>query len=152
MDSTGTFPTTQIYVASSWRNTEQPRVVKALRSAGYGVYDFKDEGFAFSDVPLPFSHQHESLENNEYLDLIAHPMCDEGYQRDMNALFNADIVVLVLPCERDAHLELGWAVGAGKQTHILLDNPTKASLMYKMVDFLHPSLEDLLVVLGEADG
>ncbi|AEK07523.1 hypothetical protein SEND513_79 [Mycobacterium phage Send513] len=148
----GMFPTPHVYVASSWRNQFQPNVVQALRAAGYAVYDFKnpngEKGFAWSDI---VDDNHDSVSTTEYLDIIAHPLADKGFQRDMNALFASDIVVLVLPCERDAHLELGWAVGAGKQTHILLDNPCKASLMYKMVDFIHPTLEDLLVTLGDAD-
>ena len=32
----------KIYVASSWRNREQPSVVKALREAGHEVYDFRN--------------------------------------------------------------------------------------------------------------
>jgi DNA (cytosine-5)-methyltransferase 1 len=45
----------KIYVASSWRNEQQPEVVKALRDAGHEVYDFRnpsetDKGFAWSDI------------------------------------------------------------------------------------------------------
>ena len=34
----------KIYVASSWRNPEQPEVVTALRSLSYEVYDFRNPG------------------------------------------------------------------------------------------------------------
>lgn len=30
----------KVYVASSWRNSYQPEVVKALRLSGHDVYDF----------------------------------------------------------------------------------------------------------------
>jgi hypothetical protein len=34
----------KIYVASSWRNTYQPEVVRRLREMGHQVYDFKGAG------------------------------------------------------------------------------------------------------------
>lgn len=74
----------------------------------------------------------------EYLRMIAHE----------RALVAADAVVMVLPCGKSAHLELGWAVGRGKRTAILLDDPVEPELMYKMVDYLSLSLHDLLGWLG----
>jgi hypothetical protein len=45
----------KIYVASSWRNKEQPYVVEALKMAGHHVYDFRhpianDDGFHWSEI------------------------------------------------------------------------------------------------------
>lgn len=34
--------TRRIYVASSWRCVEQPRIVALLRGAGHEVYDFRN--------------------------------------------------------------------------------------------------------------
>lgn len=59
----------------------------------------------------------------------------------------ADTFVLVLPCGRSAHLELGWACGQGKQTLILLDK-MEPELMVKMVDHLCVSLSELREVLA----
>ena len=56
----------------------------------------------------------------------------------------ADTFVLVLPCGKSAHLELGWAVGAGKRTAILLEDPVEPELMYRMVDHLAPNMQALL--------
>lgn len=52
---------------------------------------------------------------------------------------------------RSAHLELGWAVGQGKKTAVLLDDPVTPELMYKMVDYLAPNVHDLLGWLGVED-
>lgn len=143
----------RVYVASSWRNTVQPLVVATLRNAGYIAYDFRnpDEktGFHWSDVYGEVDH--EACTPWEFIEALKDPLSDKGFASDFNAMMAADIFVMVLPCERDAHLELGWAAGAGKETHILLDSPCKASLMYKMVDFIHPTLDDLMITLGDAD-
>lgn len=45
----------KIYVASSWRNTLQPEVVRVLQYDGHEVYDFRNpapgnKGFAWSEI------------------------------------------------------------------------------------------------------
>ena len=47
----------------------------------------------------------------------------KAIEKDMAALRSADATVLVLPCGRSAHLELGWAAGSGQRTVVLLDDP-----------------------------
>lgn len=142
-----------IYVASSWRNLLQEGVVHTLRAAGFEVYDFKNPpdntGFHWREVSLP--HDNDTADMREYLQALEHPRSIEGYNADFDAMKNADTFVLVLPCGRSAHLELGWAVGAGKKTAILLEDPCTPELMYKMVDYLAPSLFDLLGWLGVED-
>jgi len=139
---------TKIYVASSWRNTRQPEVVTRLRDDGFDVYDFKrpggGRGFAWSDIEAHGMANHDSVSPHRFLAALEHPLAVEGFRRDFAAMQAAEIFVLVLPCERDAHLELGWACGAGKETIILLDDPCKASLMYGMVDHISPTMDDLL--------
>lgn len=145
-----------VYVASSWRNTFQDIVVHTLRAAGFDVYDFKNPpngtGFGFhetglnkgkvADHPVPVT---------DYLSALETPRAIEGFNLDFDAMKAADIFVLVLPCGRSAHLELGWAVGNGKKTVALLDDPCTPELMYKMVDHLSPNVMDLLGWLGVKD-
>lgn len=140
-------PARYVYVASSWRNTFQLYVVEALRHAGIGVYDFKHPdnhgtGFHWSEVGLPAGNEPTPVV--PYLDALEHPRSIAGYDSDFAAMERADTFVLVLPCGRSAHLELGWAVGAGKRTAILLDDPTTPELMYRMVDYLATNVEELL--------
>ncbi|ORW07224.1 hypothetical protein AWC14_25010 [Mycobacterium kyorinense] len=146
-----------IYVASSWRNRLHRRVVHVLRAHGHDVYDFKhpntstDRGFRWEDVFLTHDNPADDdpsppdlASAAEYLNALTHPAADLGFRRDFDAMLAADTFVLVLPCGRSAHLELGWAVGAGKRTAILLDDPCTPELMYKMVDQVATGLDDLL--------
>lgn len=86
-----------------------------------------------------------------YIEMVNHPRALDGFSKDFEAMVRADTFVMVLPCGKSAHLELGWAVGAGKRTAILLEDPVEPELMYRMVDFLTPSLVDLLGWLGVED-
>jgi hypothetical protein len=139
----------RIYVASSWRNDKQPEVVDALRNCGHYVYDFRNphpgsDGFRWTEIDPNW----ESWTPTEYLQALDHPIAKEGFASDFGAMKWADVFVLVLPCGRSAHLELGWACGQGKQTLILLDQ-MEPELMIKMVDHICVSLEEVLQVLAK---
>lgn len=138
-----------IYVASSWRNVQQPEVVQALRAAGHTVYDFRAPPSAFGWHNIDPNWQEWSAE--AFLQNLKHPYAVHGFNRDMDALRICDACVLVLPCGRSAHLELGFAVGTGKKTYILLDDPiSEPELMYRMVPHVVKDLPELLRALDGA--
>ncbi len=141
-----------VYVASSWRNPFQQAIVHTLRAAGIECYDFRnpapgEAGFAWSEID---SHWLDWTAA-EYVAALKHPIAEHGYRRDFDAMQRADTFVLVLPCGRSAHLELGWAVGAGKRTCILTSDGEEPELMAKMVDHIATSTLDLLDWLGIED-
>lgn len=159
----------------------QASVCAVLRAAGIDHYDFKNPpngaGFGWREVrPCSgafncaaavhiegcFNEQNVVAETtkpkgadwetvDDYLRMVEHPRAIEGYNADFGAMELADTFVLVLPCGKSAHLELGWAVGAGKRTAILLEDPVEPELMYRMVDHLSTNLFDLLGWLGVED-
>jgi hypothetical protein len=141
-----------IYVASSWRNPTQPAVVDALREAGHEVYDFRNpesgnSGFHWSNVygrKGDAATWSEGVPAYEMVAGLGHASAVMGFDFDMRAMEKCDTCVLVLPCGRSAHLELGWFVGQGRRAAILLEDPCLPELMYKMVDLITPSLETVL--------
>ena len=145
-----------VYVASSWRCTMQEAVVCTLAAAGIPHYDFKNPpngaGFGWEEVMPGFDRNAQQVHQDDYLAGLEHPRALEGFASDFAAMEKADTFVLVLPCGRSAHLELGWAVGAGRRTAVLLDGPmVQPELMYRMVDYVAPSMLDLLGWLGVED-
>ena len=141
----------RIYVASSWRCADQPFVVEVLRTLGHEVYDFRNPpnktGFAWSEIDPAWL----GWDIDTYRELLDHQRAVEGFASDFDAMQWADTFVLVLPCGRSAHLELGWAVGQGKRTAILLSQDKfEPELMYRMVDKLATSIGELLTWV-EAD-
>jgi hypothetical protein len=141
----------------------QRGVVFTLRAAGIDCYDFRepvpgDPGFHWSEVMPSYPTivgvgSPESLADaDEYVKALEHPIAVDGFKRDLAAMKRADTFVLVLPCGRSAHLELGWAVGQGKRTAVLLDGERVVpELMYKLVDYVALTLHDLLGWLGVED-
>jgi hypothetical protein len=116
----------RVYVASSWRNEYHPDVVLICKAAGADVYDFRNpsdsglpevslrEGFRWHDIDPGWKEWGPEA----YRHRLKHPVAQQGFAQDMAGLRWADLVLLVLPCGRSAHLELGWAAGAGKRTAV----------------------------------
>jgi hypothetical protein len=138
-----------IYVASSWRNNIQQQIVAQLRAVGFDVYDFKnpkpgDKGFHWSEIAEAW----KSWTTPQFREALTHPIAEAGFKSDMDALKACNACLLVLPCGRSAHLELGWAVGAGKKTVVLsTQHPEEPELMYKMVGLVTDSVEEAVTFL-----
>lgn len=140
----------RIYVASSWRNARQPYVVEALRAAGHEVYDFRnpapgDHGFSWSAISASWL----GWTAREFNDALEHPVAKRGFGFDMDALKVCEACLLLQPCGRSAHLELGYAVGAGKLTIALLADHCEPELMYRMVDHRCLTMAEVLSVLAK---
>ena len=144
----------RIYVASSWRNPEQPVIVEMLRQLGHEVYDFRnprpgDTGFAWSDIDPDWFAWHP----RPFRDALDHPIAVDGFKSDYDAMEWADTFVLVLPCGRSAHLEAGWAIGAGKPTALLLhEDKFEPELMYRMASLIACDFAEVADWLGTLNG
>ena len=161
----------KLYVASSWRNSDQPDVVRLLRGAGHEVYDFRHPpggdhlGFSWSDtLDDPNELPWQEWDADRYLAALRSPIAHAGFASDFGAMQWADAGVLVLPCGRSAHLEAGWMLGAGKPVWILLDeigglvSPANGfanpELMYLVagVDKLVRSIDELIEAIPDEIG
>lgn len=132
------------YVASSWRNLFHSGVITALTAAGIDHYDFRNPdggtGFSWSEIDPDWL----TWTARDYISNLDHPAAERGFESDFNAMRRADSFVLVLPAGRSAHLELGWAAGAGKRTAILTRDGEEPELMAKMVDLITDDLADIV--------
>lgn len=134
-----------VYVASSWRNETQPVVVTSLRQAGFTVYDFRhpngrdSRGFSWAEIDPTWPR----WTPEQFQRALEYPYAQQSFAQDYEALLRADAVVLVSPCGRSSHLELGFAAGRGKPTSILLD-AQEPELMYHLADYLATDIEAIV--------
>ena len=141
----------RIYLATSWRNKEQPGVVTILRSLGHECYDFRnpkdgDVGFAWQEIDPDYG----SWTNGDYIDALNSQEAGRGFAHDWGAMRRAEVCVLLLPSGRSAHIEAGYFVGAGKPLHIVLPENERVipELMYKMADRVHKDISSLVKALA----
>lgn len=147
-----------IYLASSWRNSTQPTVVRELRYHGYAVYDFRnpsegwtkkypgneESGFHWSSIDPGW----ESWSPWYFVQALEAPQAVKGYLNDFNAIEQAEVGVLLLPSGRSAHIEAGYFAGhPDKSLHILVPELPEPELMYRMADGIHLTIESLVAAL-----
>lgn len=125
----------KIYLASSWKNQDQPRVLALLREAGHEVYDFRNpaegaSGFAWKDCSTECAATHAKTPES-FLRALCTDRAQEGFSFDKAALDWSEATVLLLPCGRSAHLEAGYAAGQGKPVFVYLsETGFEPELMY----------------------
>ena len=143
-----------ISVASSWRHQFYDGVLAILHAAQWPLYDFTHPkaghaGFHWHAMDPDW----ETWRAEAYRKALADPRAAEGFPVDMDALKACDTLVLVLPCRLSAHLERGYAIGAGKKT-IIFSPPgvhIEPELMDKAADHRCLSVRELVAVLGVHD-
>lgn len=142
----------RIYLASSWRNPHYPAVLAFLRNAGHEVYDFRnpggphgpkysgmpDKGFAWRDAG-------DVSTKEGYRETLRTPVAQAGFRIDFKAMQWADHCVLVLPCGRSAHMELGWFMGRLMPVTVFFPievEEFEPELMYLIGDWLNQPVVD----------
>lgn len=146
----------KLYVASSWRNALQPEVVAVLRAAGHEVYDFRnpapgEHGFSWKEIDGGW----QRWTAEQYLTALQDDIAIRGFRSDFDAMKGADAFVLVHPSGRSAHLEAGWAAGAGKPVVCLLEQGGEPELMVKLFEVAgggcFTRLDEVVVALRELE-
>lgn len=127
----------RIYLASSWRNPEQPELVDLLRGAGHEAYDFRNPstGGPKNDMPPEYGFSWKQTDPSwgsitpdiveRYKAMLRHPVAQRGFAADFAAMKWADTCVLALPCGRSAHIEAGWMAGSGRRLVVYMPEATK---------------------------
>lgn len=130
----------KIYVATSWKMKRAAlELTDLLRAANHEVDCFCDPSsgryvFDYTKHPEIFH-----LNAKEYVD------CSYGrliFQENKKWIDWCDMVILILPSGRSAHLEAGYAVGQGKKLIVVGDMPLgEIEAMYGFADEMFPDYD-----------
>lgn len=119
----------QIYIIGSLRNTVIQEVSAFVRSLGYNVFD---DWNAVGPEADDFWKTYEQNRGRTYLEALEGKSATQVFNFDKSNLDASDAAILVMPAGKSAHLELGYMVGKGKPTIILLDDEAdRWDVMYK---------------------
>lgn len=120
-----------IYLVGSLRNPEIPNIASELRMAGHYVFD---DWYAVGPHADDCWRDYSKAKGQTYREALADHAAKHVFSFDKTHLMRCNTVVLALPAGKSGHLELGWAAGLGKETHIILDTPDRWDVMYQFAD------------------
>ena len=125
----------RFYIASSLRNIDQVRYVsEKLKNIGFiHTYDWT---------------VNENVTTLEELRVIG--------EKEKNAVIEADIVLVLLPAGKGSHIELGIAIGNGKNIYLYspnkeIDNMETTSTFYHLTDIekCFGTLDELVEIIDD---
>ena len=136
-----------VYVIGSLESQAVLQVATALRGIGLDVFD---DWMAASPNGDKQWQAYCRQRGWNYKQALHSPFVQTAFWFDYKHLKAADIVVLVMPCGRSGHLELGWALGQGKKGYILFPDgePDRYDLMANLATDVCFSVEELVGVLS----
>ena len=135
-----------IYMVGSLRNGKMPEIANKLAAAGYDAFaDWHAAGYEADDK----WQEHEQSRGRTYREALYGYHARDVFEFDLTHINRCDFVVLILPCGKSGHLELGWALGRGKPGFVLFDKePERWDVMYQFANAVCFSVDELLVELA----
>lgn len=131
----------KIYLVGALKNAQIPLIANQLRQDGHEVFDDWFSAGEFADTCW---RDHELCRGRAYREALDGHHAWDVFSFDVGLINMADIVILILPAGRSAHMELGYAAGIDKETHILLDQEyDRWDVMYRFADGIWDNLDDL---------
>lgn len=139
----------KIYLASSWKNASLVQALASyIRMNRHEVDDFTDNSndrFVFSFNQLP------NIEEQTAKTVLEFPEVQRAFSEDKKWLDWSDVVIMVLPCGKSAHLEAGYAKGNGKKLIIysFTEFPKgEFDVMYGFADLITDDIEEIVEFLN----
>ncbi len=134
-----------IYLIGSLKNWKVIELANELRKEGHEVFDsWISPGPEADDFWRKYSKKRGLTHKEALKDWSATHI----YEFDKTHLDRADTVVMVMPCGKSGHLELGYALGQGKKGYILFDKePERWDIMHLFADEVFYDKKELIKVL-----
>ena len=133
---------THIYLIGALKNKRIPQIGNNLRKEGFDVMDEWHCPGEFADTNW---QSYEKARGRSYTEALRGRSATNNFLFDRSYLDLSDIAVLVAPCGKSGHLELGYAKGRGKTAVILLDgkDPERYDIMPGFADLIFKTEKDL---------
>jgi len=137
----------KVYLISALKNWKVIDLGNTLREA-FPNWEIFDDWISPGPHADDYWRKFEKKRKNDYRKALKSYAAKHIFEFDKHHLDESDIVILITPCGKSGHLELGYAVGKGKKTYVLFhEEPTKWDIMYLFSDEVFFQVEDLITVL-----
>lgn len=133
----------KVYLIGSLRNPSVVRVANRLDSLRR--YEVFADWHAAGEIADDSWQLYEKTRGRTYGEALNGYAARHVFQFDKHHLDTSGIATLVMPAGKSGHLELGYMVGRGKETHVLFDQePERWDVMYQFANKVFFSEDDYL--------
>ena len=103
--------THDIYLISSLKHVQIPQIANDLEAEGYSVFA---EWYGPGPEADDFFKKYQKERNRTYKQALKSFAATHIFEFDLHHIINSRIGLLVMPCGKSGHLELGYMIGQGK--------------------------------------
>ncbi len=122
-------PPTVIYLIGSLRDPNVPVLANKLRNHGFEVFD---DWYAAGPEADDKWRDYEYMRGHNFQEALEGHAAWHVFNYDHHHMHRAHIGVMLMPCGKSGHLELGYLMGQGKPGFILFnDTPDRYDVMYR---------------------
>lgn len=134
-----------IYIIGALKNPIVPEFTNVLVKEGFDAFS---EWYTPGPEADSFLLDYAKRRGWSYKQALNSYAAKHIFDFDIRHLESADIAVMLAPCGKSGHMELGWHLRSGKPGFILFeDEPTRFDLMYRFATDVFFNQEELLVTL-----
>ena len=131
-----------IYLIGSLRDPKIPEIGQHLREAGFEVFD---DWHAAGPTADDEWKRYEEDRGHTYEQALEGYAARHVFAFDKYHLARADIGILVMPCGKSGHLELGYMLGQNKPGYILREKGVdRWDCMYQFANGVYSTLPELI--------
>lgn len=133
---------TRIYLIGALNNWKIIDIAKKLRNEGFEVFDSWITPGPKADEYLRKYSKRRGLTHKQ---IMQDWSTEHIFEFDKFHIDRSDIVIMIMPCGKSGHLELGYAIGQGKKGYILFDKePKRLDIMHRFADNIFYDLNELI--------
>jgi nucleoside 2-deoxyribosyltransferase len=137
-----------VYLIGSLRNPAVPELGRFLRDHGFDVFD---DWYAAGERADDCWQAYEQARGRDYETALYGYAAEHTFAYDKYHLDRCDSAVLMLPAGKSGHLELGYMIGCGKPSLILLGpDQGRWDVMYRFATAVCSHRDELVTALRES--
>lgn len=134
-----------VYIGGALANPEIVRITALLKDNSISAFSEWYTPGAEADVKW---RDYEIALGYDYRTALKRPAAVNTFTFDKRHIDECDTFLMVLPCGKSAHMELGYAIGKGKRGIIYMPNePERWDVMYGFADRIVMTDKELLEAL-----
>jgi hypothetical protein len=139
-------PEFKVYIGGSLSNANIVTVTALLETAGICAFS---EWYTPGPEADVLWRNYEMALGHDYRTALKRPAAVNTFNFDKRHIDECDAFVMVLPCGKSAHMELGYAIGSRKPGFILMENePERWDVMYGFATAVVSSCDELIKELS----
>lgn len=125
----------KIYLIGALKNWKIINIANKLRKEGFEVFDSWITPGPEADEFLRKYSKKRGLTHKEIMNDWS---TEHIFKFDKFHIDRSDIIIMIMPCGKSGHLELGYAIGKGKKGYILFDKePKRFDVMHRFAEIFY---------------